>query len=74
MGRWSGLPGTELAGAALYGDLAALLSGTQSVVLHHRLENVKLLLPNGDNEPHLWGAITDEAVARAEVAAPNRTR
>ncbi|MFT3840757.1 MAG: S8 family peptidase [Myxococcaceae bacterium] len=66
--------GTELAGTALYGDLAAHLAGRHHVVLKHRLESVKILPPDGENDPRLWGAITDESVARAEVAAPDRAR
>lgn len=67
--------GTALAGVALYGDLAEQLAGSGTLELHHRLESVKILPPPpGSNEPHLWGAITDEAVARVEVMAPSRTR
>lgn len=66
--------GTEMAGLALYGDLTELLASTEGVELRHRLESVKILPPRGDNPPHLYGAITAEAAARAEVAAPTRKR
>ncbi|MBL8912024.1 MAG: S8 family peptidase [Archangium sp.] len=67
--------GTALAGIALYGDLAHQLEATGPLQLHHRLESVKILPPPpGENDPKLWGAITDEAVARAEIAAPARAR
>ena len=68
--------GTEMAGLALYGDLAPLLAGTQQVVLRHQLESVKILPPrgHGPNPPELYGAITAEAVSRAETQAPQRRR
>ena len=66
--------GTQMAGLAAYGDLVAVLQHNQPVVLNHRLESVKILDPNGPTDPSLWGALTVEAMGRAEVAAPNRRR
>lgn len=68
--------GTEMAGLALYGDLAPVLAGTQNVALRHRLESVKILPPNGHpaNPPDLYGAVTAEAASRAEIQAPERRR
>jgi hypothetical protein len=66
--------GTNMAGTALYGDLTPLMTGNGPVVLTHRLESVKILPDQGENEPRLYGAITAESVARAEVQAPNRQR
>src|SRR5207248_1554397 len=41
----------------------------------HRLGSVKILPPPpATNAPHLWGALTAEAVARAEIAAAERKR
>jgi len=50
---------------------------TQSAVaveLTHRLESVKILLDQGENDPKLYGAITRDAVSQAEISAPNRKR
>ncbi|MCL6521431.1 MAG: S8 family peptidase [Firmicutes bacterium] len=66
--------GTEMAGLAAYGDLTPLLSGSALVRVHHRLESVKILPPRGDNHPNLYGAITAQAVSRAEILAPDRRR
>ncbi|RKH91903.1 hypothetical protein D7Y21_00525 [Corallococcus sp. AB045] len=68
--------GTKMAGLALYGDLTPVLAGTQSVVLRHRLESVKILPPDGypANPPELYGAVTAEAASRAEIQAPERQR
>ena len=66
--------GTNMAGSALYGDLAPLLSTNLRVPLTHRLESVKILPDQGQNEPKLYGAITAESIARAEVGAPDRHR
>ncbi len=66
--------GTEMAGMALYGDLTEILPATSPFQLQHRLESVKILPPHGQNPSHLYGAITQEGIARAEVAAPDRQR
>lgn len=73
--QWRG-HGTAMAGTVLYGDLVPALTGSGPIVLTHRLESVKILPPNGvaDNEPDLYGAITAEAIARAEIKAPHRRR
>jgi hypothetical protein len=72
--HWRG-HGTKMAGLVLYGDLHAPLSSTQPVPLSHKLESVTILDPaGGQHEPKLYGAITQEAVARAEIQAPNRKR
>ena len=66
--------GTNMAGIALLGDLMPLLAGNGVVPLTHRLESVKILPDQGENEPRLYGAITRESIARAEVQAPSRHR
>lgn len=66
--------GTEMAGLALYGDLREPLRSSLPVQLTHHLESVKILPPHGRNEPELYGKITAEAIARAEVQAPERQR
>lgn len=65
---------TEMAGLALFGDLGAVVGGTEPVHLRHRLESVKLLPPKGQNPPELWGAITATAASRVEIQAPQRRR
>lgn len=66
--------GTNMAGTALYGDLMPLMASNGAVPLTHRLESVKILADQGENEPRLYGAITRESIARAEVQAPDRHR
>ncbi len=67
--------GTTMAGIALYGSLTDVFDSVGPVPLRHRLESVKLLPPPpGANKPEAYGAVTQEAVARAEVQAPNRNR
>lgn len=66
--------GTEMAGIALYGDLEPVLASSAPVILQHRLESVKILPLHDSNDPALYGAITIEAVGRAEIQAPHRTR
>ena len=66
--------GTEMAGLALYGDLALLLESASPVTLRHRIESVKILPPVGANHPDLYGAVTAQAAALPEIQAPSRRR
>lgn len=68
--------GTEMAGLALYGDMTGILSSEpgHEVKLRHRLESVKILPPQGSNDPTVYGAVTAIAAIRAEAAAPMRRR
>ena len=66
--------GTNMAGIALYGDLASALESSVPVTLTHRLESVKVLPDQGGNQPRLYGAITRDAIAQAEITAANRRR
>ena len=67
--------GTQMAGVALAGDLTEHLEGTAPVDLDHRLESVKLLPgPGAGGNPRHHGYVTVEAVARPEIAAPERLR
>ena len=66
--------GTGMAGLALHGDLVEVLSTMGPVPVLHRGESVKLLNEDGGNEGELYGALTREAIARAELAAPQRLR
>jgi Subtilase family len=66
--------GTPMGGLALFGDLTPVMAGSMPVVLAHRLESVKMLHPSITNEPELYGDITRESIARAELAAPHRKR
>lgn len=70
---WNG-HGTSMAGVALYGDLEAALSHSNSVELRHRLETVKILPAAGQNDPELYGAITEVGIGKAEARAPRRRR
>ncbi len=66
--------GTEMGGLALYGDVGAALNATEETRLKHRLESVKLMPPNSENDPDLFGALTATCVSRAAIQAPNRPR
>lgn len=66
--------GTEMAGLALYGDLKSALEGSQPIALHHRLESVKILPPQGKNDPELYGAIMADSTARVEITTRNPRR
>jgi hypothetical protein len=68
--------GTQMAGVALYRDLAEIMASNNHVILSHRLESVKILPPGGypPHDPTLYGYVTQQAVARAEIQASARKR
>lgn len=76
--RWQVQPvhrhGTEMAGLALYGDLHGAILSSQIIELRHRLESVKFVPDQGENERDLYGAITALSVDRPEIQAPMRQR
>ena len=67
--------GTGMAGIALYGDLADALATNSQITLSHRLESAKILPPPPDqNQPEVYGFVTEQGVSRAIIAAPQRNR
>jgi hypothetical protein len=71
---WHG-HGTLMAGVALYGDLIPALAGSDPIGPPFIFESVRILPPADQaNDPLLYGAITGEAIARAEIQAPFRKR
>lgn len=66
--------GTQMGGLALYDDLCHVLAGDEPIELVHRLESVKILRHNGDNDGKLYGALTREAIGRAEIERPGIQR
>lgn len=63
-----------MAGIAIYSDLKDALISGQPVDVYHQIEAVKLLPPRGENPPDLYGAVTEQAVALAEIANPDAKR
>ena len=66
--------GTMMAGTTLYPDLGAALLTHEPVPLVTRLESVKILPNKGDNEDHLYGAITAQATSMVEIENPSAQR
>ncbi|RQV10030.1 peptidase S8 [Burkholderia cenocepacia] len=66
--------GSEMAGIALWGDLTKPLASEDEIEVPHRLESVKILPPEGQTAPKLWGKVTAESVYRVEVTAAARSR
>lgn len=66
--------GTQVAGVALFEDIAKHLGHANPIQLTHRLESVKILPPQGQNQEELYGYITQESTSRAAVNAPQRRR
>lgn len=68
--------GSNMAGIVAYGNLEQALASQSRVTVRHRLESVKILPPppHPPNAARLHGAITTQAISRAEIAAPQRLR
>lgn len=66
--------GTEMAGLALYGDLAGPLQTLGPVMVDHRLESVKVVPDAGYNPHHLLGAVTRNAIDTVEAVGGPRRR
>ncbi len=66
--------GTEMAGLALFGDIAAAVQSGEQILLRHRLESVKILPPVGLNPPNMYAALTAQAARLVEQTAPTRKR
>jgi len=64
--------GTNMAGLAVYGSLEEHLQHSGPVEINHKLESVKILPPQGDNDPKEWGAITQQAISRVEIQSAGR--
>lgn len=63
--------GTGMSGLALYGDLTERLASAHRFELAARLESVRILPPPPkENDPDLYGDITQQAVYRVEVEEP----
>lgn len=65
--------GTLMAGIAGYGQIEQVLVSANTVLLTHKLCSVKILpRPNQAQTPReLWGDITAQGIARAEIQNPN---
>lgn len=76
--EWTGTDddghGTGMAGLAVWGDLAEPLAGTDLIAVGHRLESVKLLRHDADNDGKQYGLLTADAMTQPEIEHPERTR
>lgn len=63
--------GTLMAGLAGYGQMEQILISQNEVSLTHKLCSVKILPNQGENPRELWGDVTAQGIARAEIQNPN---
>lgn len=61
--------GTAMSGIIFFGDLSETLISRESIRIFHRLESVKLIQQSKPTDPDQYGAVTEEAIARAETNA-----
>ncbi len=61
-------------GLAVFGDLQEVLLNQELIQVNHMLESARIIPPNGENEPELYGEITIGAVSKHEIARPDWNR
>lgn len=67
--------GTQMAGLALFGDLAPAVTGNAPVEVHSIIESVKILPPPPQQTPEeLHGVIMRDAINQIEIAADGHVR
>lgn len=66
--------GTEMAGLVLHGDVGSALASQGQHVVSIWLESVKILPPEGQNSPHLYGWTAQKATETLEASGPDRLR
>ncbi len=66
--------GSLQAGLAIFGDLREALANPHSISVPFDLESARILPPNGQNKPDLYGAITRGTALKLEIERPNRNR
>lgn len=66
--------GTKMAGIGLFGNIEQVLASSAQVDITHQLESYKILPPNGENDPQLYGAITMDAISNLVIDNPERKR
>ena len=66
--------GTEMAGIALFGDLAGAFVRSDPIRVESHLESVKVLPDHGENEYDLYEALTAQAASIVEIEHPERRR
>lgn len=59
--------GTAMSGIIFFGDLSEALVSRESIRIFHRLESIKLIQQSKPTDPDQYGAVTEEAIARAET-------
>jgi hypothetical protein len=64
--------GTQMAGLAIYGDLADVLSSGGPIELTHGVQSLKLYHAPDPHRPELYGTVTIEGISRLEVDAARR--
>ena len=65
-----------MSGLVIYGDLTTMLPSADSLAINFVGEGVKLFAPSGlpATEPQSYGLAMQQAIARPEIAKPNRER
>lgn len=66
--------GTPMAGLILFGDLSQAFDSIHNVKIYHKFESIKIIHNSEVNDPDLYGKITQEAIARAEILNPDNKR
>jgi len=66
--------GTWMSGIATFGNLSECLQSGETINIRHKLESGKILPPRGENDPQLYGFITQQVISLAEIGNPGLKR
>ncbi|WP_289980786.1 S8 family peptidase [Lactobacillus sp. UCMA15818] len=66
--------GTQMAGISIYNDLKKKFLEKDDIKINHKIESVKILPPNSENNVELYGAVTEDAVYLSEIENPTADR
>lgn len=66
--------GTEMAGLAIFSNLASAMDSAGPIYIGHILESSKFLPPRGNNPKHLYGDYTKQAISLPTIQARARKR
>jgi Subtilase family len=64
--------GTQMAGLAIYGDLATVLADNNPIALTHGVQSLKLIHEADPHRPELYGTVTIEGISRLEIDVSRR--
>lgn len=66
--------GSKQAGLAMFSDLQNAILSNEPITISHHIESARILPPNQNNDPELYGAVTVGTAAKLETERPEWNR